>query len=71
MKTKGAAAEVFMTAFKSLKREERDIFLTSLLKDKTLREDLVDIALAEERAKQKGRPFREFLVEAEKKAARK
>lgn len=63
MKTKGATAEVFLTAFKTLKKEEQDIFLTSLLKDKALREDLIDIAIAEKRSKEKGRPFREFLAE--------
>ncbi len=71
MKSKGATAEVFLTAFNSLKREEQDIFLTSLLKDKKMREDLIDIAIAEERAKDKSRPFRAFLAETEKKAARK
>jgi hypothetical protein len=61
MKTKGAAAEVFLAAFKTLPRKEQDIFLSEMLKDSRLREDLIDIAIAESRTKDKGRPFREFL----------
>ena len=63
MKAKGATAEVFLTAFKTLPQKEQDIFLSSILKDKRLREDLIDIAIAESRTKDKGRPFRDFLIE--------
>ena len=63
MGTKGATAEVFLTAFKTLTRKDQDIFLSEILKDKRLREDLIDIAIAESRAKDKSRPFREFLRE--------
>lgn len=61
MKTKGAMSEVFLTAFKTMPRKERDIFLLEVLKDKRLREDLIDIAIAENRIKAKGRLFRDFL----------
>ena len=61
MKTKGATAEVFLTAFRTLTRKEQDIFLSAILKDKRLREDLIDIATAESRARDKSRPFRDFL----------
>ena len=63
MGAKGATAEVFLTAFRTLARKEQDIFLSSILKDKRLREDLIDIAIAEMRAKDKSRPFRDFLKE--------
>lgn len=53
MKTKGATAEVFLTAFRTLTRKEQDIFLSTILKDKRLREDLIDIAIAEGRARDK------------------
>ena len=69
MKTKGATAEVFLTAFRTLKKEEQDIFLTSLMKDEALREDMIDIAIAAKRSKEKGRPFKEFLAETEKKVS--
>lgn len=61
MKTKGATAEVFLTAFKTLPKMEQDIFFAKLMKEKRLREDLIDIAIAESRTKDKGRPFRDFL----------
>jgi len=63
MRTKGATAEVFLAAFKTLPRKEQDIFLSSILKDKKLREDLIDIAIAESRGKDQSRPFRDFLKE--------
>ncbi|OHB91076.1 MAG: hypothetical protein A3D89_00230 [Planctomycetes bacterium RIFCSPHIGHO2_02_FULL_52_58] len=63
MKTKGATAEVFLTAFRTLTRKEQDIFLSTILKDKRLREDLIDIAIAESRARDKSKPFRDFLKE--------
>lgn len=63
MKTKGATAEVFLTAFRTMARKEQDIFLSEMLKDNRLREDLIDIAIAESRAKDKSRSFREFLKE--------
>ncbi|OHB97783.1 MAG: hypothetical protein A2W74_09235 [Planctomycetes bacterium RIFCSPLOWO2_12_38_17] len=61
MKTKGTKAEVFLTAFRTLPREEQNIFLTEVLKDKRVREDLIDIAIAESRLKDKSRPFKDFL----------
>jgi hypothetical protein len=61
MKAQGATAEVFLTAFKTLPRKEQDIFLSAVMKDKKLREDLMDIAIAESRARDKSRSFRDFL----------
>jgi len=61
MRAQGATAEVFLTAFKTMTKKEQDIFLSEVLKDKKLREDLLDIAIAETRSKDKSRPFRAFL----------
>ena len=61
MKAQGATAEVFLTAFRTLPRKEQDIFLSEVMKDKKLREDLIDIAIAEGRARDKSRSFRDFL----------
>ena len=63
MKVKGATAEVFLAAFRTLPKREQNIFLTEVLKDKRLREDLIDIAIAESRAKDTSRPFKDFLNE--------
>ena len=61
MKSQGATAEVFLTAFKTLPRKEQDIFLSEVMKDKKLREDLIDIAIAESRVRDKSTSFRDFL----------
>ena len=61
MRAQGATAEVFLTAFKTLPRKEQDIFLTEVMKDKKLREDIIDIAIAGNRTKDKSRSFRDFL----------
>lgn len=65
MKAKEATAEVFLTAFKTLTKKEQDIFLSEVLKDKKIREDVIDIAIAQSRSRDKSRSFRDFL-EAQK-----
>ena len=57
MKASQATAEVFFTAFKSLKDAEREAFIEKVVSDPQLREDLIDIALIEEAKKVKGRPI--------------
>jgi len=64
MKTQGMTAEVFLTAFKTMPKKEQNIFLSKIVKDSRLREDIIDIAIAENRAKDKGRSFREFLKDS-------
>jgi hypothetical protein len=56
-----ATAEIFMTAFKALPVRERSTFLTKLLNDNSLREDIIDIAVATKRSHEKTKPFRGFL----------
>jgi hypothetical protein len=63
MKARGVTAEVFLTAFRTLPKKEQDAFFVQMLKDRGLREDLIDIAIAEGRCRDKTRPFREFLKE--------
>jgi hypothetical protein len=63
MKASGMTAEVFLTAFRTLPKKEQDVFLSEMLKDGRLREDLIDIAIAEERSGDKARPFRTVLKE--------
>ena len=65
MKTRGITAEVFLTAFKTLTRKEQNIFFMEILKNKNVRKDLIDIAIAESRVGEKSRPFRDFLKEHE------
>jgi hypothetical protein len=61
MKAEGMTAEVFWTAFRALPRKEQDVFLSKMLKDRRLREDLLDLAIAEKRSGDKARPFRTAL----------
>jgi hypothetical protein len=56
-----ATAEIFMTAFKALPAKERSTFLARLLQDNSLREDIMDIAIASKRSHEKTKPFRTFL----------
>ena len=63
MKSHGMTAEVFLTAFRTMPKREQNVFLMEIIKDSNLREDLIDIAIAESRAKDKSRPFRDFLKE--------
>ncbi|MDE2009420.1 MAG: hypothetical protein KGJ09_04995 [Candidatus Omnitrophica bacterium] len=56
-----ATAEIFMTAFKALPAKERSTFLTKLLEDNSLREDIIDLAVAKKRSHEKTKPFRSFL----------
>jgi hypothetical protein len=63
MKARGMTAEVFLIAFKTLPKKEQDMFFVQMLQDKRLREDLIDVAIAEGRSGDKTRPFREFLKE--------
>ena len=55
MTTTQATAEVFFTAFKSLKNEEKEAFLGKVMGDSSMRHDIIDIALIEEARKVKGR----------------
>lgn len=65
-----ATAKVFITAFKALRKSEREAVLASFVKDRELREDLLDLAIAEARSKQKGRPFRDFLAKLDREDSR-
>lgn len=69
MNKSDAIAEIFYTAFQALPRKEQARVLLKLIHNKHSREDLLDLALAEERRKEKGRPFRKFLAEIEHKTA--
>jgi hypothetical protein len=61
MSTNQATAEVFVTAFKSLKRPERDAVMERILADDELREDLADSLALEARRHEPRLPFRQVL----------
>ena len=55
MKANQATAEVFFTAFKALSTRVREAFLEKILKNRRIREDLMDAALIDEAKKVKGK----------------
>ena len=56
-----AVAEVFLTAIRSLPKREREQILAGLVRDRHLRQDLMDLAVIEERRKEPSRNFRQYL----------
>ena len=63
-----AKADVFWLAFKALPRGERQSVIERLLKDKEFREDLIDLAVFEQREKEPSRPLKDYLREKGKAA---
>jgi hypothetical protein len=57
-----ATAEVFWTALKALPRKEQQVVLRRVLQDKKLRNDMMDLALIEERRTEPSRPLLEVLA---------
>jgi hypothetical protein len=58
-----ATAEVFVTAFKSLKRREREAVFERLLADEELSEDIADTLALEARRHQPRQSLRQTLKE--------
>ena len=56
-----ATAEVFVTAFRALKRREREAVLEKLLADADLAQDLADTLALESRRHQPRKPVRKVL----------
>jgi len=56
-------AEGLLTAIRSLPKRDRELILLGLVKDRSLRRDLIDLATIEERRKEPSRPFRKYLKE--------
>jgi hypothetical protein len=57
-----AVAEVFLTAFRSLPKADRDRILLGLVRDKALRRDLMDLTVTEARSRGASRPFADHLI---------
>ena len=58
-----APAEVFVTAFKTLKPRQREAVLTRMLTDVELSEDIADMVALEARRHQPRQSFRQALKE--------
>jgi len=61
MTAKQARAEVFLTAFRALPKEEQSTFLFTIIKDRSLREDVIDLAIAMRRSSEKTRKLSAFV----------
>jgi len=62
MRASEATAEIFVTAFKSLKRRQREAVLERMLADAELSEDLADTVALEARRRAPRHSFRQTLV---------
>jgi hypothetical protein len=58
-----ATAEVFWTAFNVLPVEEKQAVIQRIIRDESLRRDLLDLALIEDRRDEPARPLRAYLKE--------
>lgn len=61
-----ATAKIFTIAFKSLSNKEKRIIVENLLRDKAFKEDLIDIAIIEQRKKESSRSFRGYMASRKK-----
>ena len=68
MTTTEATAEVFWTAFQALSKKEREAVVARFLKEKNFREDLIDVAILEERQREPSRSLDEYLTARKKKS---
>jgi hypothetical protein len=62
MSSQEAVTEVFITAFKTLPYAQQKAVLAKMFKMRRWKKDLIDIAIAETRNREKSRPFRNFLA---------
>jgi len=68
MKSVESRAEVYLMALQSLSKAEKEAVIAHLLEDTKLREDILDLALIQQRQREPSRPFREYLAERRKRA---
>jgi len=70
MKAVELRAEVYLMALQSFIKAEKEAVLARLLEDTELREDILDLALIQQRRGEPSRPFREYLAEKRERAGR-
>jgi len=68
MKAVESRAEVYLMALQSLSKAEKEAVIARLLEDTKLREDILDLALIQQRQGEPSRPFKEYLAERRKRA---
>ena len=70
MKAVELRTEVYLMALQSFIKAEKEAVLARLLEDTELREDILDLALIQQRRGEPSRPFREYLAEKRERAGR-
>ena len=68
MKGVESRAEVYLMALQSFSKAEKQAIIARLLEEAKLREDILDLALIQQRQGEPSRPFREYLAEGRKRA---
>ncbi|MGA8848446.1 MAG: hypothetical protein WB564_01270 [Dehalococcoidia bacterium] len=68
MKAVESRAEIYLMALQSLSEAEREAVITRLLEDPQLREDILDLAVIQQRQREPSRPFTEYLAERKERA---
>jgi hypothetical protein len=63
MATPEMTIEAFWTAFCALSKKERAVIMERLLADSDYREDLIDLAILKQRAKEPSRSIEEHLAQ--------
>ena len=62
MKAAQSRAEVCLMAIQSLSKAEKKAISARLLEDPQLREDILDLAVIQQRQGEPSRPFRDYLT---------
>ncbi len=68
MKAIESRAEVYLMALQSLSEAEREAVITRLLEDPQLKEDILDLAVIQQRQGEQSRPFTEYSAERKERA---
>jgi len=64
MKAVESRTEIYLMVLQSLSKAEKEAVIVRLLEDPQLREDILDLALIQQRQGEPSRPFRDYLATA-------
>jgi hypothetical protein len=62
VKAAQSKAEIYLMALESLSKAEKKAVIARLLEDDSLREDILDLAVIQQRQGESSRPFGDFLA---------
>ena len=68
MKAVESRAEIYLMALQSLSKAEKEAVIAHLLEDPQLKEDILDLAVIQQRQGEPSRPFTEYLAERKERA---